>query len=174
MTAVSPRIPTPRSPRPAVGDRPKARLAAASASAAQVVAGEVMHVMPLVMDAMRVAMRSQAGEQLSVPQFRCLSFVGREPGTSIGSVAAFLGVTMPTASAMIDRLVRAGAVSMNTSTRDRRRQELEITPSGRAQLDLIEQGARVEMARALAARSAAELEKVRDGLTVLRAAFGVT
>ena len=59
----------------------------------------------------RGAMRVQAGEQMSIPQFGCLNFIARTSGCSVGAAAAFLGVTMPTASAMVDRLERAGSVA---------------------------------------------------------------
>ena len=93
-------------------------------------AADVLDVMPAVMDAMRSAMRQQVGEQLSVPQYRCLNFIDLQPGSSVSAVAAFLGVTLPTASAMIDRLVRAGAVAPRTAVQDRRRSELHVTAAG--------------------------------------------
>ncbi len=134
-------------------------------------AAEVLEVMPAVMDAMRGAMRHQVGEQLSVPQFRCLNFITQRPGSSVSAVAAFLGVTVPTASAMVDRLVRAGAVAPSTAAADRRRSELHVTPAGLAQIEHIRHGARVEFAHALAGCTPAELNALRDGLAVLRRAF---
>jgi DNA-binding MarR family transcriptional regulator len=134
-------------------------------------AAEVLEVMPAVMDAMRGAMRRQVGDQLSVPQFRCLNFITRRPGSSVSAVAAFLGVTVPTASAMVDRLVRAGAVAPTTPAADRRRSELHVTPAGQAQIEHIRDGARVEFARALATCTPAELQALRGGLAVLSRAF---
>ncbi len=127
--------------------------------------------MPAVMDAMRSAMRQQVGEHLSVPQFRCLNFIAREPGSSVSAVAAFLGVTLPTASAMVDRLVKAGAVAPTTALADRRRSELHLTDAGLAQVRLIRRGARGEFARALATCSTDELQSLRHGLAVLQRAF---
>jgi DNA-binding MarR family transcriptional regulator len=127
--------------------------------------------MPSVMDAMRSAMRLQVGDPLSVPQFRCLNFITRYPGSSVSAVAAFLGVTLPTASVMVDRLVRAGAVAPSTAPADRRRSELHATAAGRVQVQHIEIGARAEFARALAACSAAELQTLHAGLAVLQRAF---
>src|SRR4030095_7700557 len=74
-------------------------------------AAAVLDTVPAVMDALRAATRQHVGEQMSVPQFRCLHFVSREPRCSISDVAAFLGVTLPTASAMVDRLARAAGTS---------------------------------------------------------------
>lgn len=136
---------------------------------------QVMAVVPAVMDALRGAMRGHIGEsggdQLSVPQFRCLNFIAGEPGASVSAVAAFLGVTMPTASAMVDRLVRAGSVAPTTAPEDRRRSQLHLTEAGRALLKQIRIGAHADLARALASRSADELKSLQDGLAVLQQAF---
>ena len=134
-------------------------------------ADAVLEVMPAVMDALRAAMRQQVGDPLSVPQFRCLSFIARHPGSSVSAVAAFLGVTLPTASAMVDRLAKAGAVAPSVAAADRRRTELQATESGLAQVRQIQGGARDEFARALATRSPQELQQLHAGLGVLRRAF---
>jgi DNA-binding MarR family transcriptional regulator len=134
-------------------------------------ADAVMDVVPAVMDAVRGAMRKHVGPQLSVPQFRCLAFIEREPGGSIGAVASFLGVTMPTASAMVDRLVRAGAVLPSADPGDRRRLRLHITPAGGSQLDKIRSGARDDLAHTLATREPAALRALLAGLDELRRCF---
>ncbi len=137
-------------------------------------ADAVLDVMPLVMDAMRGAMRQQVGEQLSVPQFRCLNFIAHEPGCSVSAVAAFLGVTLPTASALVDRLAKAGAVAPATAEADRRRSELQLTRGGRALLRQIRRGARAEFARALAGCSGDDLQALQAGLALLQRAFRST
>lgn len=134
-------------------------------------AAEVLDVVPAVMDALRNAMRHHVGEQLSVPQFRCLNFIAKQPGASVSAVAGFLGVTLPTASTMVDRLVRAGAVRPDTDATDRRRLRLRLTDAGLTQLAHIRRGARTELAQVLAARSADELNTLRAGLAVLRDVF---
>jgi DNA-binding MarR family transcriptional regulator len=143
----------------------------ASTPSAQDCAEAVLEVMPAVMDAMRGAMRLQVGEQLSVPQFRCLNYIAGRPGSSVSAVAAFLGVTLPTASVMVDRLVRAGAVAPGTAQADRRRSELRVTAAGLAQVQHIEIGALGEFARTLGACSAGDLQALHAGLLVLRRAF---
>src|SRR5690348_14128741 len=112
-------------------------------------ASEVLEVIPAVMDALRNAMRHHVGDQLSVPQFRCLQFIGQQPGASISAVAAFLGVAVPTASTMFDRLARAGAIEPRTAADDRRRSQLHLTKAGAAQLAQIRRGARAELAQVL-------------------------
>lgn len=131
----------------------------------------VMDVVPAVMDNIRVAMRQGAEGQLSVPQFRCLMFVSRNPGCAIGAIAGFLGVTMPTASAMADRLVQAGLVQPQAATGDRRRSQLQATAAGLAQLAQIEDRALGALQSALAPCSPQELLAVQTGLAVLRRIF---
>lgn len=137
-------------------------------------AAEVLEVIPAVMDALRNAVRNHVGDQLSVPQFRCLNFIREQPGASVSEVAAFLGVTLPTASTMVDRLVRAGAVEPRTAAEDRRRSQLHLTEAGAAQLAQIRLGARSELAHLLAERSAEELRALHAGLAVLRSVFLAT
>lgn len=143
----------------------------APAPDAQAAAQQVMRVLPRAMDAMRRAMRSQLDGPLTVPQFRGLNFINREPGSSVSALAGFLGVTLATASAMVDRLVRAGHLQSRGSLSDRRRSELYINDSGKAVLERMHRQTRADLARALQGRSAAELQALVDGLVVLDAAF---
>lgn len=134
-------------------------------------AAEVLDVIPAIMDALRQAMRRHVGEQLTVPQFRCLNFIAVHPGASVSAVAAFLGVALPTASTMVDRLVRAGAVEPRADRQDRRKSSLHLTRAGAAQLAAIRRGARKELAQVLATRSGEELRTLHAGLAVLRQVF---
>ena len=114
-------------------------------------AAAVLDTVPAVMDTLRQAMRRHVGDEMSVPQFRGLNFIAQRAGCSIGDVAAFLGVTMPTASAMAERLVRAGLVETRADASDRRRTPLHITAAGAAQLRRIRRGAHEDLSQALAA-----------------------
>lgn len=156
--------------RPAAG-RPRGPVPKAHRAQAEACAGAVLEVVPAVMDALRAAMRRHVGEHLSVPQFRCLNFIALEPGCTVSAVAGFLGVTLPTASAMVGRLVQAGAVSSQADPGDRRCLRLELTAAGRAQLGQIRRGAREDLAAALARHDAAELLGLQRGLQSLREAF---
>lgn len=133
----------------------------------QELAAEVIEVIPAVMDSIRMAMRKRVGDQLSVPQFRCLNFISRKPGCSVGAIAGILGVTLPTASAMVDRLVRAGSVVSQTASEDRRRTQLHPTQSGLAQLQQIRYGALDELERVLAVCNSQGLKEIHAGLAML-------
>jgi DNA-binding MarR family transcriptional regulator len=138
---------------------------------AQSAAAQVMQVLPAAMDAMRLAMRAQLDGPLTVPQFRCLNFVERHPGSTVSAVAGFLGVTLATASAMVDRLVKAGHLRARPSEADRRCTELQVGPSGRAVLQRMHRQTCDDLARSLGARTPQELQTLVDGLQVLQATF---
>lgn len=157
-----PARPAARSRRPAANPR---------RTQAEACAGAVLAVVPAVMDALRAAMRRHVGDQLSLPQFRCLNFIADEPGCGVGAVAAFLGVTMPTASAMVGRLVQAGAVATRADPGDGRRTRLRLTAAGRAQLEQIRRAARSDLAAVLSRHDAAELQALQQGLLSLQRAF---
>lgn len=140
-------------------------------ASAQAAATQVMAVLPRVMDAMRRAMRAQLDGPLTVPQFRGLNFIDHQPGSSVSDLAGFLGVSLATASAMVDRLARAGHVQTQGSRDDRRRLELRLCASGKAVLERMHQQTRDDLAEALEGRSAAELQALVEGLRVLESAF---
>ncbi len=134
-------------------------------------ADDVLDLLPGAMDALRFAMRSQLEAGLSVPQFRGLNYISHHDGSSLSEVAAFLGVTLATASAMVDRLVRAGHVTSTAAAADRRRVELQITAAGRRLLDEVRAGAKRDLAERLGAQPAEELEAIRNGLAALKRAL---
>ena len=70
-------------------------------------ARQVVETTPLVMRFIRLQVR-KSGAFTSMPQFRALNFLYRHPGASLSSLADHLGVTLPTASVIVDRLVHRG------------------------------------------------------------------
>jgi DNA-binding MarR family transcriptional regulator len=140
---------------------------------AEACAVEVLEILPRVMIAVRIGMRRQLQGALSVPQFRCMNFIDLNRGASVGVVAAFPGVTMATASPMVDRLARARCATPGVSERDRRRAALRLR-SGKALLVKIRQGAWRDLAAALGRHSAKGLQRVSDALAVLRSVFAAS
>jgi DNA-binding MarR family transcriptional regulator len=134
-------------------------------------AAAVIEVIPAVMDTMRTSLRSHVGDQLTVPQFRCLAFISRHGGTTVTEVSSFMGVTKATASVMIDRLMRAGSVLVVSDAADRRRSLLHISSSGRTQMQSIRNEARKDFAQAMSSLSKQELDTLTAGLEILRKTF---
>lgn len=78
------------------------------------------------------------------------------PGT-VSSVATRLGISPPSASAVIDRMVEAGLVERTRSEEDRRVVSVAISPNGREVIEQVIGGRREMLERVLAQLSAGEL-----------------
>jgi DNA-binding MarR family transcriptional regulator len=80
----------------------------------------------------RAEMRAAASPALSsVPSFRVLIFARYFPGGSLSELAAHHGVTLPTASVSVDKLVEQGLLESREVEGNRRRRALHLTPAGR-------------------------------------------
>src|SRR5919202_2063091 len=78
--------------------------------------------------------RSRASRQptpLTPAQYYLLLALSHEPGLGVGEMAAAAGCTSPTATRMLDALERDGVVVRESSSRDRRRTIVSLTPKGK-------------------------------------------
>lgn len=128
----------------------------------------IMEVIPAAMHVLRMEMRRPHRGQLSVPQFRALLFIQRHPGISASRLAEHLGVTRPTASALLDRLVQRGLVSRVRDPQERRRVVLHLTPSGVRLVDESRRHTQERLAALLAGVPAQELNRIVQGLELLQ------
>jgi len=131
----------------------------------------VIETVPRVARCIRAEMRRQGAPGLSMPQFRALGFLNREPGASLSAVAEHLGVTLSTASAIADRLVRAGFVDRAPDPAERRRVALTLTPAGADLLGRARAAARAHVADRLAHLSPAQLTAIAAGVAALGDGF---
>jgi DNA-binding MarR family transcriptional regulator len=65
---------------------------------------------------------------LSMPQLQAVMLVRRSGTVSVSELAARLGVSPPSASNMVDRLVEKGLLLRKPSTADRRRVDVQVAP----------------------------------------------
>jgi DNA-binding MarR family transcriptional regulator len=119
----------------------------------------------------RAEMRRQGANDLSVPQFRTLGFLNRNPGASLSDLAEHLGITRATASATIERLVRRGLVNRTDDPQERRRLILTLTADGLEHLQQARQATYSSVAGVLSELSEAKLVQVVQGLALLGEAF---
>lgn len=119
-----------------VKDAVPARTAAAGASlplgdpsSPEECARLVIQVAPRAVRQIRSVARLHASG-LTVPQFRALAFVRRHPDEGLTLLSEHLGVSLPAASALISRLVKAELVARTTNPAERRRILLVLTPAG--------------------------------------------
>jgi DNA-binding MarR family transcriptional regulator len=73
---------------------------------------------------------------LSLAQHQLLTPLAAEPAQTIRALAAAAGVAAPTATRMLDGLERGGYVTRATDVNDRRCVVVDLTPAGRAALDV--------------------------------------
>ena len=81
-----------------------------------------------IVDPIRIKMWSEA--ELTTSQLRILFVLYAEPGSPLGYLAAQLRVSPPTASGLVDRLVRQGYVRREDDTQDRRVVRHRLTERG--------------------------------------------
>ncbi len=150
----------------------RGRAAEAGDVSAEHCARRILETVPEVMRLVRGEMRREAGEALSVPQFRVLAFLGRNQDASLTAGAGFVGVADATASAAVERLVRRGLVVRRSDPHERRRVQLRLTRAGTALLERARSRAHRRMAARLSDLDARERAVVAHGLDLLRRTFG--
>jgi DNA-binding MarR family transcriptional regulator len=116
-------------------------------------------------------MRAQRQHDLSVPQFRTLAFLSRNPGSSLSAVAEHIGLTLPTMSVLVEGLVGRGLVDRTPDARDRRRVLLALTESGAALHAAAREGAAAWLAVLLAPLGEPDRTAIVHALGVLRPLF---
>jgi DNA-binding MarR family transcriptional regulator len=131
----------------------------------------VMETVPQVMRAIREETRRHGEPLLSIPQLRTLAFLDREPGACLIHLAEHLGVSLPTASTLVERMVRQGLITRTQDPRERRRVVLMLTPPGARHFRSARQSAHAWMAATLAHLSPEELRRISQSVTVLGEAF---
>ncbi len=145
---------------------PKSLTQSRDVSLAETGAVALMDVAPSVVRFIRTHMRRRI-PALSIAQFRTLAFVGRHRGCSLTDVADYLGVTLSTASVLVDRLVRQELLSRTPDEFSRRRVTLALTRGGTVRLVAARESARRELTELLASVPDAALSDLIRGLNAL-------
>ncbi len=131
----------------------------------------VLETLPQIMRAIHEEMRRHGAPLLSPPQLRTLAFLHRNPGSCLFRVAEHLGVTRPTASVIVERLVRRGMVTRAANPQERRRIVLDLTSTGAWHLQRARQATQTWMAAALSRLSPASLRRIKEGMGLLAQPF---
>jgi DNA-binding MarR family transcriptional regulator len=118
-------------------------------------------------EVMRISLHAADGTgALSVVQLRALTVLHRADRLNLAQLAEGLGVTVSTASRLVDRLVTAGLVDRRVAAHTRREIALRLTARGRKTLERYDDLRLSELRRCLGELSDAEQE---DAARVLRA-----
>ncbi|HYM40782.1 MAG TPA: MarR family transcriptional regulator [Thermoplasmata archaeon] len=142
-----------------------------SASSPKACAGHVLETVPPVMQFIRTEMRRHRSLNISVPQFRVLTFLERRSGGSLSDVAERVGLSLPAMSRLIDGLVERKLLTREDSPADRRRIALRITETGRDLVRTAREGALERLAEMLGSLSGDERARVIESMEILRPLF---
>ncbi|OWY63937.1 MarR family transcriptional regulator [cyanobacterium TDX16] len=134
-------------------------------------AARVMEAVPLVMRFIRADMRAINATDMSVPQFRTLAFLDRNPGASLSELAEHLRVTRATASANTERLVQRNFIHRCDHLQERRRVELKLTQAGKEHLQTAREQTRAYIADLLDSLSDDQITQIDTGLALLKQVF---
>ena len=134
-------------------------------------AARVMETIPLLMRFIRADMRSHNADSLSIPQLRSLSFINRNPGTSLSEVAEHLGVTCATASTTIERLVQRLLVQRTENPQERRRVVLNLTEEGKLLFTQSQEKTSAHIADILKDLTPEQVSHIEEGLALLKNVF---
>ncbi len=121
-----------------------------------------------IIDPIRVRVWAEA--DLTTGQVRALLLLRSEPGATLSWLSGQLRVSPPTASGLVDRLVRQGYLRREEGTRDRRFVNHYLTEAGTAIVSDLEREGAALFDRILSRLSDRELETLVEGLTFLNAA----
>jgi len=132
---------------------------------------QILEITPQIMQALRLEMRRQRGNDLSIPQFRTLRFIHVSPQACLSDLADHLGLTLPSASKLVDGLVKQALVLRQPSGTDRRRLVLALTLPGKKMILSVIDHAQEHLAAQLEQLSPAELEIVCRSMQLLHPIF---
>src|SRR5579885_3150816 len=108
---------------------------------------------------------------LTRAQLRILALLRQEGPATVGQLAAHLGVTLPSITATVDRLVQQGLVSRADDPSDRRRVINQLTPAGVALIERLQEGRRARLVTALQELSPEDLDTLSKALNMLEQAI---
>jgi DNA-binding MarR family transcriptional regulator len=134
----------------------------------------MLDVIPAVMRTIRARMRTDASVELTVVQFRALVRADRGGGASVSEIAEHVGLTLPSASKLVQGLFRRGYLRRSAHQRDRRVSIVTSTPKGHRALESARRAARQHLAGMLRNVGPRRRAQVAAALTAMRPIFVTT
>lgn len=121
----------------------------------------------------RGAPEAWTGLDLSMAQMKVLFVLHHDGPAKVSDLADALGVSAPSMTGTLERLVRHGLIERRDHPADRRLVINGLTPAGLALLERLHQGRRARLAAALARLDLATVDGLARGLSALQAALEV-
>ncbi len=104
---------------------------------------------------------------ITIAQLKSLFFIRNQGSTSLGKLAAALGVTPTNTTGIVDRLVKQGLVTRAENEQDRRVLVVRLTPKGESLISNLRQRKRTHVAGLLEGMADEELDALARGLRAL-------
>ena len=143
----------------------------ATESASTICSKEILESIPVVMHYIRKGIRRELGDKASVPQIRSLSFIRRNPSTTLTTVSEYLAVSNATTSSIVDRLVKKGLVTRAEDPNERRCLQLSLTSKGQEEYKVVEELAISELTKVLTRLPDEKVKQIQIGLRILKEAM---
>jgi len=134
-------------------------------------ARQVLETVPAVMRTIRAEFRSQRSRDLSVAQFRALAYIKNNDGASLSSLAAHIGLTLPSMSKLIDGLVGRGLVTRSSDREDRRKICLQLTDTGKNELEAAYDHTQAFLVDKISSLAKEDLDTVSRSMQILKSLF---
>lgn len=116
-------------------------------------------------------MRDASAANLSIVQFRTLAYLDRNRGATLSDVAEFIGLTLPSASKLVQSLLLRGFLIRQTDSSDRRKSALTPTSAGVKILDSARKATRRELAEELSKIPAMQRQMILGAMGALREVY---
>lgn len=104
-------------------------------------------------------------------RFKTLIFVDRHPDSSMRHIAEYLGVTPPSATSLVNNMVREGYLKRVLDEKDRRIVRLAITPKGKKNLKNAFKNMAGRIKKALSALNKTEIDNLAKIMEKLSRAY---
>lgn len=115
----------------------------------------------------RQSLESWLHLDLTAAQMKTLAVLSGDEPMTIGRVADLLGITLPTASHLVDKLVRAGFAERSDDPLDRRRAVVRPSEQGAALMRSLREFSQSYLLACLAHMSDADIAALMQGMTAL-------
>ena len=99
---------------------------------------------------------------LTVAQLRVLLVLKSQGPTRMSDIAASLGITLPTATGIVDKLVKKKFLSRETDSSDRRLVICSLSPAGQENINRLWTSSQFQMEKLLTGLSVEQLRKAAD------------
>ncbi|MEK6975931.1 MAG: MarR family transcriptional regulator [Candidatus Thermoplasmatota archaeon] len=118
---------------------------------------------------LRSEVRRATSANISMPEFRTLHLLAKNPDRSLGEIADDLGVSAPALSKTVHHLVQGGLVERKEDAADRRRIAVRLTPTGKRLMAQTRTQLETAMQGRLSKLAAKEREQILPALHRLQA-----